>query len=331
MKPRDRPGAGVTVGFANPETERGDTMNDASVRIGRDQHVWSFDANREPVVTVDPGTVIEIETWDCFTGQVTTEQDTLEKLDLARVNSATGPIAVRGAEPGDALSVTLLDIRPGERGAAMCIPEWGQLIDQVQSPTTRIFSVRDGVVRMNDRVSFPARPMFGVIGVSPASGDISTFLADRHGGNMDDHMNGIGATIHLPVFQPGGQLAIGDMHASMGDGEISGTGVEIGGTGLIKVDVIKGKTGRWPITETADAFYTHGTHADSIDDALRIACEEAARLLVDEWAFTMEDAFMFLSVAGDLGIAQYCHPSPGSVIARMRVPKLASNPQPFRA
>jgi len=301
-----------------------------TVRIDRDQHVWSFDANREPVVVVDPGTVIEIETWDCFTGQVTSESDTLEKLDLARVNSATGPIGVRGAEPGDTLSVTLLDIRPGAQGAAMCIPEWGQLIDRVKSPTTRIFQVANGVITMNDKVSFPARPMFGVIGVSPESGDVSTFYADRHGGNMDDHVNGIGATVHLPVFQSGGQLAIGDMHASMGDGEISGTGVEIGGAATIKVDLIKAKAGGWPITETADAFYTHGTSPSSIEDALRIACEEAAKLLVDEWDFSAEDAFMFLSVAGDLGIAQYCHPSPGSVIARMRVPKLASNPAPFR-
>src|SRR5271154_544756 len=95
-------------------------MNEPTVKIGRDDHVWSFDANRQPVVTVDPGTVIEIETWDCFTGQVQNESDTLEKLDLGRVNSATGPIAVRGAEPGDTLSVTLLDIRPNEQGAAMC-------------------------------------------------------------------------------------------------------------------------------------------------------------------------------------------------------------------
>jgi amidase len=305
-------------------------MNEPTVKIGRDEHVWSFDANRQPVLSVDPGTIIEIETWDCFTGQVQSEEDTLEKLDLTRVNSATGPIAVRGAEPGDTLSVTLLDIRPGAQGAAMCIPEWGQLINTVHSPTTRIFKVADGVVTMNSSVSFPARPMFGVIGVSPASGDISTFYADRHGGNMDDHVNGIGATIHLPVFQSGGQLAIGDMHASMGDGEISGTGVEIGGTGVIKVDVIKGKCGGWPITETVDAFYTHGTATGDLDEALKSACEEASKLLVDEWGFTREDAFMFLSVAGDLGIAQYCHPSPGSVIARMRIPKLTSNPAPFR-
>ncbi len=305
-------------------------MNEATVKISRDQHVWSFDAAAEPVVSVDPGTVIEIETWDCFTGQVQSEDDTVEKIDLNRVNSATGPICVRGAEPGDTLSVTLLDIRPNAKGAAMCIPEWGQLIDTVQSPTTRIFTVQDGIVTMNDRVSFPARPMFGVIGVSPASGDISTFFADRHGGNMDDHINGIGATVHLPVFQSGAQLAIGDMHASMGDGEISGTGVEIGGVGVIRVDVIKNKAGGWPITETADAFYTHGTSQGNLHDALQSAIEEASKLLVDEWEFTPEDAFIFLSVAGDLGIAQFCHPCPGSVIARMRIPKLASNPKPFR-
>ena len=123
-------------------------MHEITVKIGRDDHVWSFDAQRQPVVTVDPGTIIEIETWDCFTGQVQSEEDTLEKLDLARVNSATGPIGVRGAEPGDTLSVTLLDIRPNKQGAAMCIPEWGQLIDTVHSPTTRIFRVVDGTVTM---------------------------------------------------------------------------------------------------------------------------------------------------------------------------------------
>jgi amidase len=182
-------------------------MNSPTVKIDKDQHIWSFNSEMEPVVTVDPGTIIEIETWDCFTGQVQTEQDTLEKLDLSRINSATGPIAVRGAELGDTLSVTLIDIQPGPQGAGMVIPEWGQLVEKCKSPTTRIFKVKDGIITMNERVSFPVRPMFGVIGVAPESGDISTFLADRHGGNMDDHKNGIGATVHLPVFQSGGHHA----------------------------------------------------------------------------------------------------------------------------
>ncbi len=301
-----------------------------TIKISRDQHVWAFAADMESVVTVDPGTTLEIETWDCFTGQVQSESDTIATLDMNRVNSATGPIAVKGAEPGDSLSVTLLDIRPGKQGAGMVFPAWGQLHEKAKAPYTKIFKVEDGIIHMNDHVSWPQRPMFGVIGVAPASGTIGTFEAARHGGNMDDNENRIGATIHLPVFQPGGQLAIGDMHASMGDGEISGTGVEIGGTATIKVDLIKGKSGGWPITEAKDYWITHGTSVDNIDEALANACEEAAKLLVDEWGFTMEDAFIFLSVTSDLGIAQYCHPSPGSVIAKMRVPKLSATPRPFK-
>lgn len=302
-----------------------------TVKISKDQHIWKYEASMMPVVSVEAGTVIEIETWDCFTGQVQSQEDTLLNLDMTRINSATGPIEVIGAEPGDSLSVTLIDIQPGPKGAGMVIPEWGQLVDKSQAPSTRIFHVKDGTITMESNgVTFPARPMFGVIGVAPAKGEIGTFFADRHGGNMDDHLNGIGATVHLPVFQPGGMLAIGDMHASMGDGEISGTGVEIGGKGIIKVDLIKGNAGGWPITELEDSWVTHGT-ASNIQDALKIACDEAAKLLVDEWGFTIEDAFIFLSVAGDLGIAQNCHPMPdGFAVAKMRVPKISRAPKPFK-
>lgn len=307
-------------------------MTTPSVKISRDQHIWKYEANMKPVVTVQPGTVIEIETWDCFTGQVQSQADTLESLDMTRVNSATGPIEVIGAEPGDSLSVTLIDIQPGPKGSGMVIPGWGQLIDKVQAPQTRMFSVKDGIITMESNgVTFPMRPMFGVIGVAPAQGEIGTFFADRHGGNMDDHLHGIGATVHLPVFQPGGMLAIGDMHASMGDGEISGTGVEIGGKGIIKVDLIKKNAAGWPVTELNDSWVTHGT-ASNIQDALKIACEEAAKLLVDEWGFTIEDAFIFLSVRGDMGIAQNVHPFPGDgfAVAKMRVPKISRAPKPFK-
>ena len=308
-------------------------MSTAQHSLTRDTHVWSFDSAARPVLTVDPGAVIDIETWDCFTGQVTSESDTVASLDLTRVNSATGPIAVNGAEPGDTLAVTILDIQPGPIGAGMIIPGWGQLIDSVEAPVTRIFHVNDGIITMNDNVKFPVRPMFGVIGVSPASGDVTTFHAGQHGGNLDDRMNGIGATVHMPVFQSGAMLAIGDMHASMGDGEISGTGVESGGTGRIKVELIKNRAAGWPVTETATHWYTHGAIevGGTFDEALKIACEEAARLLVDQWGFTREDAFIFLSVAGDAGIAQRTHPCEGgSVIARMGVPKISACPTPFR-
>ncbi|CAB4332848.1 MAG: hypothetical protein F2839_01735 [Actinobacteria bacterium] len=304
-------------------------------KLGKDTHVWSFDADAKATITVPAGSTIDIETWDCFTGQVTSETDTVENLDLSRVNSATGPIGVIGAEPGDTLAVTLLDIQPDSTGAAMIIPGWGQLINQVKAPQTRIFRVDAQTIHMNEHVHFPTRPMFGVIGVAPASGSTSTFLAGRHGGNLDDRMNGIGATVHMPVFQSGAMLSIGDMHASMGDGEISGTGVEIGGKGRIKVELIKNRSSGYPITETETHWYTHGAIEDNgtLTEALTIACEEAARLLVDQWGFTIEDAFIFLSVAADAGIAQSTHGcagGPGSVIARMGVPKISACPGPFQ-
>jgi amidase len=196
----------------------------SNISLTKDQHVWSFAHDMKPVIEVNPGTKIDIETWDCFTGQVQSEKDTVETLDLSRINSATGPIGIIGAEPKDVISVKFHDIKPDSQGAGMVIPEWGQLIEHCKSPVTRIFKVKDGTIHMNEKVSFPVKAMFGVIGVAPASGNIQTFDAGPHGGNMDDHFHGIGATVYLPVYQPGAQLAIGDMHASMGDGEISGTG-----------------------------------------------------------------------------------------------------------
>jgi amidase len=298
--------------------------------ISRADVVWSFRADMTPVVTVAPGAVVRLETNDCFHGQVTGEDVTADKLDMLRVNAATGPIAVEGAEPGDSLLVELIEVKPGARGSAMIIPGWGQLADQVKAPVTRIFRVEQGTIHMNDRVRFPIRPMVGVIGVAPESGEAINFLAGQHGGNLDNSLHGPGATVMLPVRQSGAMLAIGDMHASMGDGEVSGTGVEIDGDVLVRVGLVKARQSRWPVTELADSWVTHGVTDDSLDEAIRLACEEAARLLVDEWSFTMEDAFVFLSVACDVGIAQSCHPCPGSVIARVRVPKLDACPAPFR-
>ena len=74
---------------------------------------------------------------------------------LRRVNSATGPIAVRGAEPGDSLVVELLEVRPDDRGFATLIPGMGQLIEQVQSPLTHVFRVEGDTIHMTDRISFP--------------------------------------------------------------------------------------------------------------------------------------------------------------------------------
>jgi amidase len=123
---------------------------------------------------------------------------------------------------------------------------------------------------------------------------------------------------------------MGDMHASMGDGEICGTGVEIGGDVLIQVGLLKRISTEYPVTETATSWITHGVADEDIQLAMKIACEEAAALLVKHWNFTYEDAFIFLSVACDLGIAQNVHPCKGTVIAKLTVPKIDACPTPFR-
>jgi amidase len=293
--------------------------------------IWEFGPDLTPVLEVEPGDVVTFETNDCFSGQIQSEDDLVTEIDLDRINSATGPVAVRGAMPGDSLIVEILDVRPVSWGVATLIPGFGQLIDQVQAPLTRRFEVSDGEIRMNDRVRFPARPMVGVVGVGTGAETLSNGLAGQHGGNLDDHLHGPGARMFFPVRQPGGMFAVGDMHASMGDGEICFTGVEIAGEVDIRFDILKGQQATWPVTELRDRWVPHAT-ADSYEEALALVSEEASRMLVDQWGFTIEDAFIFLSVACDAGVAQACKPAPGGfgTIARFSIPKLDATPGPFR-
>ena len=84
--------------------------------VSRDEIVWAFGPDLEPVLEVEPGAVVRFETNDCFTGQITSEDDLVTEIDFERVNSATGPVAVKGAEPGDSLVAEILDVRPNARG-----------------------------------------------------------------------------------------------------------------------------------------------------------------------------------------------------------------------
>jgi amidase len=301
----------------------------ASHRIGRDEVVWSFGPTMEPVLEVEPGSIVTLETNDCFTGQIRTEADLVTEIDFERVNSATGPIAVRGAEPGDSLVVDILAIRTAASGVALVIPGVGQLHRHGLEARTKLFDVDGDTIHMNERISFPIRPMLGVMGVATGSEEVLNGFAGEHGGNLDNHLHGPGARIYFPVRQPGGMFAAGDMHASMGDGEISGTGVEIAGEVDIRLGLVKGRQGRWPVTELAGHWVAHGTSSGDLAEAMELASEEAARLLVDQWGFSLDEAFIFLSVACDVGIAQACQPSPFSAISRVLIPKIAACPQPF--
>jgi len=274
------------------------------------------------------------------------------------------------------LAVKLLDIRPKGVGVACCGTHSGQLCHWVaQTTSTKFFDLSENgqVVTMRDEgknkdmtgssisrrigpITFPAKPMLGVIGIAPAGEEpIATMPAGKHGGNLDNQCNGIGSTIYLPVNHPGALLSVGDMHASQGDGEISGTGVEIGGHVLLQCEILKhadlysqnnenqNEAGlsagiinhptvklEYPVTETSTHWITHGVVVENIPQTTIVACEEAAKILMGQWGFTAEEAFIFLSVKGDLGTCQSCHPDIGTQIAKMSVPKLSMCPRPFR-
>ena len=299
--------------------------------LSREHHNFSFSSSHPPALVINPGEFVHVQTWDCYRGAITNPENALLPIDSGLINPATGPIFVTGAEPGDTLSVTLHEIRPASRGVARTYPGEGQLQHLLTKPFAQFFDVSDGLVTMNERVSFPASPMLGVVGVAPEEGEISTMPAGRHGGNLDNNRNTIGSTIHLPVKHPGALLAIGDMHAAMGDGEICGTGIEIAGDVLLTVELIKGLGSNFPVTETATSWITHGVSTvEDLYGAMRIACTEAAGLLVSQWGFSVEEAFIFLSVQGNLGIAQAVHPAKGTVIAKMEIPKISACPKPFK-
>jgi amidase len=97
----------------------------------------------------------------------------------------------------------------------------------------------------------------------------------------------------------------------------------------IRVDLLKGKQGTWPVTELASSWVVHGTAGQDFMEALDRAVEEGARFLVDQWGFTMEEAFIFLSVACDANICQACRPQEFSTIARVSIPKVSATPRPF--
>ena len=301
--------------------------------LSKDSNTHSFSVSHAAAVSIKPGELIQVQTFDCFKGRVdglTPAEAALVDLKDEECNPVTGPIFVEGAEPGDTLSVTIHHIQPGPRGCARIYSGAGQLHERCPRPHATFFSIADGVVQMNERLSFPAKPMLGVIGVAPAGTDaILTMSAGPHGGNLDNNANRIGATIHLKVHHPGALLSIGDMHASQGDGEICGTGVEVGGDVLLSVALRKEQATAFPVTELADSWITHGVANDDLNAACKIACEEAAGLLVQHWSFTPEEAFVFLSVQGTLGICQNVHPSKGTVIAKMSIPKNTACPSPF--
>jgi len=145
--------------------------------------------------------------------------------------------------------------------------------------------------------------MVGVIGTAPAEGVVYTAAPGAQGSNIDVNAVTVGARVHLPVHVPGALLAIGDLHASMGDGEVSGTGVEIAGEVTVQVEVIPGAAPARPWIETATDWITTGS-GPTLEDAVEMAVAEMTGLLASRLGLSRTEAFLLVSARGDVRIGQ---------------------------
>lgn len=275
--------------------------------INDEQAVYVLSPKNQPVAEVKPGDVIKFITKDCFSNQIKTERDLFSSIGWATINPATGPVAIAGAEPGDTLAVKIDDIQVAEQGVMVTVPEMGALGKILSTTETKIVPIKDGKAIFNDKITIPIDPMIGVIGTAPEKEDIPCGTPGRHGGNMDTKLIKKGSTVYLPVFVPGAMLAMGDLHAVMGDGEVSICGVEIPGQVTVTVDLIKGKQETWPILETPLAWYTIAS-AEDLDQAADSALNAMVDFLGKRADFKLNDLVSLLSIAGNLEISQVVDP-----------------------
>lgn len=124
-------------------------------------------------------------------------------------------------------------------------PGLGVLGEKITEAHTKIIPIKNGFAEFNEKIRLPLTPMIGVLGVAPAEGSVHCAVPGDHGSNMDTKLIKVGSKVYLPVFVSGANLALGDLHACMGDGELSGTGIETAGRVCLQVKL--SKTGSWRV------------------------------------------------------------------------------------
>lgn len=289
--------------------------------LSRDHIVYSLDRSHTPALEIDPGDSVQLETFDARTGSIHSNDDLLDHAHPDGANPATGPISIRGADPGDHLAVAIHAIDLAPEGFLAVKDATGLLASRARGFSTRVVRVADGIVHYSDTIKLPARPMIGVIGTAPEGDCIDTLYAGPHGGNMDNRYVTTGSTVHLPIAVAGASLGIGDVHAAMGDGEITMVGLEICAEVTVTVDLVKDQPLTRPWIETGDNWITTGDHMDTTE-ALRIAADEMVNLLQRKLDVGFDDAYMLMSAAGDVQICQLCCPDTFPVTTRAVFPRL---------
>jgi acetamidase/formamidase len=278
------------------------------------EYVW--DNSVEPALEIESGEAVLLHVRDASDEQIHAGSgvEDVAKLDFTHVNPVSGPVYVKGAAPGDALAVELLEFRPQDWGWTAIIPGFGLLADEYPEPWLRISQVdpNSGRVRFADGITLPYRPFPGTLGVAPSEpGAHSIVPPSRFGGNMDTKHLNPGATLYLPIGVEGALFSLGDTHSAQGDGEVCGTAIETAMEVVLRLSVRKDLRIDAPQYELPPGLIgareQSGYHVctgvgPDLMEATRDATRATIAYLGERHGLDREEAYAVASVACDLRI-----------------------------
>ena len=279
--------------------------------------VLAFSKDNAPCATAQPGEVLLFKTQDCFAGRIPNEDVTMKDLNFSYgfTNPAAGPVYIEGAEPGDVLVVDIYDVQVADHGVIATDDHCGPLY-QTTDYRSKIIPIEDGMADFNG-VKFPIDPMIGVIGTAPDGEDVIDGFVGAHGGNLDNKLITKGTRMYFPVRVPGALLQMGDVHATMGDAELCGTGIEIAGRMCLRVTVYHDRPIERPVIETADSLYFLASRP-TLDESIKLGTEDTVKFLMKKFDINFPDAYRLLSATCDVQISEVVD---DNVTIRIRVPK----------
>jgi acetamidase/formamidase len=294
----------------------GPTDGGSGHRLTRERVHYAWDKSIPPLLTIDPGETVVFETRESSDGRITRETSRENPPTKARAagHPLTGPVFIRGAEPGDTLEVEILDLRPGDWGYTAFYPGRGLLPDDFDEPFFQIWDLTGDPAPFRPGIAVPLEPFLGVMGVALAEeGPQSTMPPRRNGGNVDTKQLTAGSRLFLPVLVPGALFSGGDGHAAQGDGEVCITAIETDMTATLRFSLHKGRElpefQFWtagpllPRTNGREWFATTG-HGPDLMEAARNAVRHMIAWLVREHGLTREEAYILCSVAVDLKLSE---------------------------
>jgi acetamidase/formamidase len=285
--------------------------------LPEDRVHYSWDVGNEPVVELESGDTVVVHTRDVSDNQVTptSTAEAITAVDWDRVYPLAGPIAVRGAQPGDTLAIEILDLHTQGWGWTAILPGFGLLPDEFPDPYLRIFDLSDGETTwLGEQVAIPIEPFLGTMGVCPAGASKQAVMPPGiFGGNLDTRQLVRGATLYLPVQVEGALFSCGDAHAAQGDGEVCVTGIEAPMYASLRFTLERGRAipapqfrTPGPLTPRLGASGFYGTTGVGPD--LYRGAQDAVRAMIDHvtgtYGLTPEDAYLLASLCVDLKISE---------------------------